>query len=489
MSNTDNPASSSSVEDVDVVIIGYGGAGASAAITCHDAGLRVALLESSAVPGGNTRASGGSLRPVDDIDGALSYLSALSHGETPDEMLRTFLQHTPETLSWLESLGASLVPMDGAAIAGAFPRIQSVSYPGAAAGSSLPARLRVDDEPGVSGGESLWRVLEAAVAARNISVHLGARATRIESTPDAGDAGRIVVAEHPDGEIRLRARRAVVIATGGFQHDAALVADWLGHPLKSFGPPLNRGDGLRLAQSLGASLWHMAAHAVTLGYPKTTHPLPVRHQSPDAGFVYVDLQGRRFIDETGTDFHALPMSLLDTDVRSGSYMRLPSWFVFDETTRTAGPIANASLTFGGLDWSADNSAEIADGSILTAATLEELAQKMGVDDANLAETIATYNAAAASGDRDEFGRDERRALDHGPFYAIQVEPVLVNTQGGPKRDERGRVLDSYGSPIEGLYGAGELGSIWGHFYPGAGNLTEALVSGRRAAMSITESQA
>lgn len=469
------------LHDVDVIVVGFGGAGASAAIVAHDLGLQVAIVEVSELPGGNTRASGGSLRPVDDTSDALAYLEKLSVGETPTASLRAFLEATPSALAWLEAIGATLEPMDTSAIGGAFPRIRSVSYPGAGSGASLPARMRVRGVPGESGGESLWRVLETAVQDRDILVLSGTRAMRL--VPGA-DGAWTLTCEGGGSSFDLNARRGVILATGGFGHDVPAVADYLGHPLSSFGPPSNRGDGVRLAQSAGAGLWHMAAYAVTLGYTDTTHDLPVRHQSPTAGFVYVDQAGRRFVNETETDFHALPMTFLKTDVRSGSYQRMPSYFVFDERTRLAGPIANRQLTFGTLSWSDDNSREVDAGVIVSGDTIESLAEELRIDVATFDETIAAYNRACVDGTADPLGRGEREPLLTPPYYAIAIEPVLVNTQGGPRRDDDGAVLDPDGRRIPGLYAAGELGSIWGHFYPGAGNLTEAIVSGRTAAQTI-----
>lgn len=101
----------------------------------------------------------------------------------------------------------------------------------------------------------------------------------------------------------------------------------------------------------------------------------------------------------------------------------------------------------------------------------------------LSRCVEIFNERAAHGTSDEFGRDASlmRPIDQSPFCGAAVYPIIVNTQGGPRRDEFGRILRPDGTPIPGLFGAGELGSIWNRLYPGAGNLSECIISGRAAA--------
>ena len=178
------------------------------------------------------------------------------------------------------------------------------------------------------------------------------------------------------------------------------------------------------------------------------------------------------------------------DFRTGEYPRLPSYLIFDETTRLAGRIA--SLEAGEnrrYTWSEDNRSEIEKGWIKQGDTFEALATELGIAHDGLAATGQRFNEAVDSGD-DEFGRaaDAMAPLVASPFYGIEVRPALFNTQGGPRRNERGEVLAVSGQPIPGLYSAGELGSMWAALYPGAGNVTEAIVSGRiagRSAAAVT----
>ncbi|WP_054697271.1 FAD-binding protein [Geotalea toluenoxydans] len=103
--------------------------------------------------------------------------------------------------------------------------------------------------------------------------------------------------------------------------------------------------------------------------------------------------------------------------------------------------------------------------------MAELAGKLGMPCLNLSETIEQWNLSVLAGKDGLFGREmsketDSAMIDTGPFYAVEIYPSLINTQGGPRRNERAEIVDPYGEPIPGLYGAGELGSLWGLIYQG-----------------------
>lgn len=130
------------------------------------------------------------------------------------------------------------------------------------------------------------------------------------------------------------------------------------------------------------------------------------------------------------------------------------------------------VTQGGKRWKAD--------------TIAELATKIGLDSTVVEETVNRWNAHCASGKDAEFGRTRMLLpIIAAPFYAIELSPTFLNTQGGPRRNEKGQILQPNGSPIPRLYSAGELGSIHSFLYQGAGNLGECMafgrISGRNAA--------
>ena len=171
------------------------------------------------------------------------------------------------------------------------------------------------------------------------------------------------------------------------------------------------------------------------------------------------------------------------DPAAQGFPRIPSWVVFDEAGRDMYPVGQPVFSDpkAHYDWSPDNLKEVDNGLLLRGDTLADLAEQMGMDAAVLAETVSAWNAAVTRG-ADPLGRPASSLVPirTGPYYAGQVWPVISNTQGGPRHDARQRVLDPFGSPIAGLYVAGELGSVWGSLYLVGGNLAECFITGETA---------
>jgi succinate dehydrogenase/fumarate reductase flavoprotein subunit len=198
--------------------------------------------------------------------------------------------------------------------------------------------------------------------------------------------------------------------------------------------------------------------------------------------VFVDADGRRFADETGYEVHDRLRALLTYLPRNPNRPRLPSWAVFDEAARLAGPLNGLLGTPNDYAWSPDNSAEVERGWILSAAGPAELAGRMGVDPEVLTGTLERYNASARAGRDETFGRsaDTLVPLDLSRLYAIETWPGIAGTTGGPRHDGRARVLRPDGQPIPGLYAAGAVSLAWGHLIEHGGGLTDAMVFGRIA---------
>jgi hypothetical protein len=161
--------------------------------------------------------------------------------------------------------------------------------------------------------------------------------------------------------------------------------------------------------------------------------------------------------------------------------------IFDETTRQAGKLVLEIMAWNpivmNLDWSDDNSAEVASGFIKRADDIASLAQEIGLDPEVLTREISAYNAACEAGVDNVFGRnpDTLQPIVNGPFYALPLTPAIVCTGGGAKRDMDGRVFDHSGNAIPRLFEAGELGSIFSDLYQNGSYLTEAMITGRGAA--------
>lgn len=142
-------------------------------------------------------------------------------------------------------------------------------------------------------------------------------------------------------------------------------------------------------------------------------------------------------------------------------------------------------------WSADNLAEVRQGWITSAGGPEELAGRIGLDPSGLARTLTAFNAVAAAGRDDVFGRraEYMAVLDLADLYAIELWPAVATTSGGPRRDALSRVVRPDGSAVPGLYAAGGAGSVWGPFTHSGGGLTDALVFGRLAGRQAARSAA
>jgi hypothetical protein len=165
------------------------------------------------------------------------------------------------------------------------------------------------------------------------------------------------------------------------------------------------------------------------------------------------------------------------------FSRIPSLLIFDERTKRRGPITSVGHGANrGYQWSSDNHSEIDRGWIVNGKDAHDLAQNLPMNEATqLGATMSAYQEACRRGRDDEFARAPQTLIEmQGDLYGLPLWPCLLNTQGGPKRNSRGQILDVWGKPIKRLYSAGELGSIWGFLYQSGGNLGECLGLGRMA---------
>ena len=474
----------------DIVIVGGGGSGAVAAIEAADQGASVIILEATEAPGGNTQIAGGTIRLVEDPKRAAEHLEHLVQGATPRPVIEAFLSGMTEIQPWIEAHGGTLevrAEPFGAASERIFPLSRpGTSFPNFPGGEALGLRALVPPRrEGRKNGAALWDLFAENLENRKIPVVLGARVSRLVADPARRVVG--VEVDTVGSTVTVTASRGVILACGGFAYDDSLMTQYYGLPLPTVClPGRSNGDGVRLAEDVGADLWHMNAVACSVGYRLPGLDAGIQAKMPDPGFVLVDQLGRRYVAETSLENHSAIFAMTAQDPITGEFLRTPSYLVFDDATRRAGTVAH--LPHGAnrhYPWSADNSAEIARGWIQQADSLEELAGLLGIGAEDLKWTVSAFNDAARSGTTDTFGRDasHMRPIDQPPFFGAPVYPIIVNTQGGPRRDERGRILRPGGDPIPGLFGAGELGSLWNRLYPGAGNISECLVSGRIAAAS------
>lgn len=454
----------------DVVVVGFGVAGATAAITAHDAGARVLVVEATAAGGGNAPYSGGFLCDLPD-DVAVDHLDALSFGRTPRDVLAAYAAGLHANEAWLRSIGATTAPFAPPPMRfpASFP-----SWPHLPGGPGIRYFVVADGEG--RRGVALWDRIAAAVEARGIEVRLSTRVT--ELLVDEGPVGGVVL----DDGARIEAQ-SVILACGGFEGDPAMADAYLPLGLTSpVGHQENRGDGVRLGQQVGAAFWHMYGFFGWFAFDAPGYDAPFAIDFFGPGHLYLDGDGRRFSDETGYEVHDRLRSLLTYLPRNPNRPRLPGWAVFDESARLAGPLNGLLGTPNDYVWSHDSSAEIEAGWVLAASSPDELAAAMGVDAGILRGTLERYNAFCAAGRDDDFGReaDTLVPLDLTQLYAVPVRPGVAGTTGGPRHDAHARVLLPDGSTIDGLYAAGAVSLVWGHNIEHGGGLTDALVFGRIA---------
>ena len=469
--------------EADVVVVGFGAAGMAASVTAHDLGAEVVILEKApeGEEGGNTRVAGQGYLNTSSASAAAAYLTALCGPYTvPEAMVRVWAEEMCRNNDWLRSLGGDPQEHQHPPVGIEFPDL-----PGA------ECVHKFHDGP-TYGYSYTWKLFERLVKERPIRI--------LYETPGRkliqDDASREILgvrAQRGDRSLAVKARRGVVLTCGGFENNQEMVRNYLpGIPYcYTSGSPYNEGDGISMAMAVGADLWHMnnyAGPSMALKVPevRTTFSMQALHFSKEipGGMIVVGPDGRRFADEKFKTRHGkVPVN--------GRWLPLstpcPMFMIFDHAMFSAGPIYDKHPSHGWTQiverypWSEDNSAELAQGWIKTADSPRALAALIGIDPAALADTVGAWNRSCELGRDGEFGRTLMLApLAAPPFYAVELSPSMLNTQGGPRRNERAQIVQPDGSPIARLYSAGELGSIYSYLYQGTGNIGECLAFGRIA---------
>ena len=478
--------------DYDVVVAGYGYAGAMSAMYASDAGARTVIFEKMRHYGGNSILSGGACMVADDAEEAMKYLRRTNLNTTDDEVLQAFAQGMTELEDLLNELAAVVGYKAREDWGGGDP----YPFPGA---QTLHRTLVGRPEgyasfpwtTGVKAGGTLFRVLVEHVERRPIDVHME---TPIRDLIISGDGVILgVVAEREGKQFNVRANRSVVLCTGGFEHNRRLLDHYLEiQGVVSMSPLGNTGDGILMAQKAGAALWHMwHLHG---GYGFVFPDIPVALRNSYGGFrnpnkqmpwIVVDKLGHRYMNEyqpMPQDTPIRAMEFYDPDLLD--YPRIPSHIIFDEEGRKLGPIGNPTFNDEDiqLDWSEDNLKEVEEGRIQRFDTIETIAEHLNIDVGVLQRTVARWNELCRLGEDEDFVRPPGTMvpIETPPFFTIPTWPVISNTQGGPVHNAKQQMLDPYGNPIPRLYKAGEMGSIFGHLYMLAGNNSECIIGGKIA---------
>lgn len=520
--------------EVDVVVLGSGGAGLTAALTAAVAGASVAVYEKAPTVGGTTAVSGGivwipahnrsaegELTPAD----ALRYLRAQSLGSMDDELVETFVRTGPAMLDFIEAHSGlqfeiatgfpdyrpelpggqptggrslSAAPFDLAQLGEWATQITSFPADWSNVGFDAETRARlhaaIDERTGhlcVAGTALIAGLLKGLLDA-GVTPHTNARAEGLIAENEEITGVRVAL---PDRTISVRARQGVILGTGGFEWDPALTQAFLRGPMHgAVSPPNNTGDGLRMAMEHGADLANMGeAWWVPIvqipgdtidGKPRSRS---VRLERTRPRSIIVNSAGRRFVNEA-CDYNSMAGAFHYLDPRGG-YVNDRGWMVFDSIHLQRYGFLGIEPGQPVPDWFCES------------ADLGELAAKTGIDADGLTHTVESWNRHVAAGADPDFGRGSSAydgywgddsattqagktlgPIDTAPFYAVPVSIGAMGTKGGPRTDHDARVLHVGGEPIPGLFAAGNaMGGVTGRAYGGAGGtLGPAMVFGYRA---------
>jgi 3-oxosteroid 1-dehydrogenase len=487
-----------------VIVVGSGAAALSAALAAARGGAEVTVLERSEYLGGTTAISGGiAWLPCSRV------AVEAGVGDFDDDLAATFVNDAPRVAQAIEDHS----PLQWSALL-EWPDYQAQLPGGLLGGRSiwpkplpvppeLAARIQptpeVPQAPMPEGG----RLTDAVVLRGPVRgrVLVAGLLVALEELGVDVRRGTHVDALVPDGSGGVRGVRSgtdehagvVVLATGGFQHDPALVRTFLPVPeVAAMGPPGCSGDAVRFARSVDAAFgnmadaWWMPAIRVP-GEEINGAPFfrPLHHERAQPGSIMVDRTGRRFVDEA-QNYTDAGRAMLRFDAGAYTWPASPCWLVFDRAYRertTIGPLAPGEDDPAWLHRADDLSA---------------LAARLGLPAGALEDTVETFNAHAKAGSDPEFGRGSHpysrwigdpdatdpnlAPLDAAPFYAVEVLAGCLGTKGGPRTDRDGRVVRDDGAPVPGLFAAGNAAANpFGIGSPGGGGtIGPALVFGTRA---------
>ena len=496
-------AAEDSTVDADVVVVGAGGAGMTAAITAAAEGKSVVILESQSMVGGNSvRATGGmnagktvyqdenefgesagvektlktaaekyadnetitalaktvseqwaayQANPTGYFDSVeLMELDTMIGGKgiNDPELVETLCANSADAIDWLDEHGITL---------------HNVSSFGGASVKRIHRPVNAEGKT-VSVGSYMIPLLEENCEKAGVQMMLNTTATEILTDDNGAAVG--IKATGASGETITINAKAVVLTTGGFGANLDMVVEYKPE-LKGFmttNAPGILGQGIKMAQAIGADTVDMDQIQIHPTVEANTAALITEGLRGD-GAVLINAEGKRFIDEVGTRDVVSAAEIAQT----GSY----SWLVVDQA------MADASSVIQGY---------IKKGYTVTGETYEELGKAMGVDEAAFAETMNTWNGYVEAKNDPDFGRTSfANKLDTAPYYAIKVTAGVHHTMGGLKINTNTEVLNENGEVIPGLFAAGEVtGGVHGANRLGGNAVADFTVFGRIAGAAASK---
>ena len=457
-SYAENAATDASAQDgaltYDVIIIGAGGAGMTAAMSAHDGGARVLLLEKMAVAGGNTVCAEGGMnacctkvQEAEGIEDSVELFASDTYEgghELGDMDLITFMcENSNAALERLEERGMYLTKLS------------------TSGGASVKRIHRPEDGSAV--GAYLVRNMCAQCEQRGVAAVTQMRVDELLCDESGAVCGVRACDLRTGASVTYNAK-AVIVAAGGFGANHEMLAQYRPELLDAVttNQPGATGDGIVLAQAIGADTVDIDQIQVHPTVEQGTATLLSEGIRGD-GAILVNAEGLRFTNE-----------LLTRDkVSAAEWEQTGGWAyaVFDKKVYDS----NKSI----------ESKFVSKGLALVGDTIEELAAQMDVDTDAFVQTVASYNDAIENGEADAMGREKAlEPIEDAPFYAIKVAPGIHHTMGGLRINTDTEVLDADGQAIPGLFAAGEVtGGIHGGNRLGGNAICDINVFGHQAAMS------
>ncbi|MEV0183956.1 3-oxosteroid 1-dehydrogenase [Streptomyces sp. NPDC050625] len=540
----------------DVVVIGAGAAGMTAALTAAKQGLSCVVVEKAATFGGSAARSGAGIwipnNPVllaagvpDTPAKAAAYLAAVVGSDVPASRQQAFLAHGPAMISfvmansplrfrWMEGYsdyypelpgglpgGRSIEPdqLDGNVLGAELARLNppylqvpagmvvfsadykwlalaAVSVKGAAVAAECLARgtkaALLGQKP-LTMGQSLAAGLRKGLLDAQVPLWLDTPLTDLY-TESGAVTGAVVTRDGSPGLVR--ARRGVVVGSGGFEHNAAMRAQYQRQPIGTewtVGARENTGDGIRAGERAGAALGLMDDAWWGPAIPLPGQPYFCLAERTLPGGLVVNAAGRRFVNEAAP-YSDVVHTMYDRDPTDPD---IPAWLIVDQNYRNRYLFRDVAPAFVlPDDW-------YGSGAVHKAWSWDALASAIGIPAGALRATVDRFNSQALNGKDTDFQRGDS-AYDHyytdpvvlpnsclaplwlPPYYAFRIVPGDLGTKGGLVTDARARVLRADGSVIPGLYAAGNASSaVMGHSYAGAGStIGPAMTFGYVAALDL-----
>lgn len=446
--------------DVDIVIIGAGGAGMAAGITAAQEGKSVIIVEKAPMVGGNTSRATGGMNAAgshyqeeagieDSVELFVEDTIKGGHGLNNPDLVQVMAENSADAIVWLDSIGAEL------------------SNVGKAGGASVNRAHRPVDENGkiLSVGTYLVTKLEEACIDNGVEILLETQATEIVME-DGVAVG--IIANSPTVNYTINAG-AVIVASGGFGGNLEMVAE-LKPELEGYvstNAPTLTGDGIKMAEAVGAATVDMEQIQIHPTVVQANGALITESLRGD-GAILLNAEGKRFIDETQT-----------RDVVSAN--------VIAQTDSYAWLIVNQAM----FDDSTVVQKYVDQEYLIAAEDVAALAELIGADEAVIQESLDAWNTAIETQNDAECGREGLDTIAYnvseGPYYAVKIAPGIHHTMGGIMINTNAEVIDTEGNVIPGLYAAGEVtGGVHGGNRLGANAVTDIIVYGRIAAQQAAQ---